>query len=101
MLQQLDRVNIHLEQIQHDFADRLQPILNVVYSALVLASCVHQLTVVDNEISIASTADRRRFLKKNRSDRTKQAESQDRAYQETADGIWREHPDWSSKPWET
>jgi hypothetical protein len=94
VLKQLDEVEIHLRAIDRDFADRSAPILNVLYAALLLASRVHQLTIADHEIAISTTKRRRRFLKDSRKIKSERAIRQCRIFQEKADEIWREHPDW-------
>jgi hypothetical protein len=95
VLKQLDRVEIYLRLIERDFADRSGPILTIVHAALLLATRVHQLTIVDNEIDIASTVDRRRFLKDNRTVKTNKVERQRDTWRAKAGEIWGRHPDWS------
>jgi hypothetical protein len=95
VLKQLDRVETYLMLIERDFADRSGPILTTVHAALLLATRVHQLTIVDNEIDIASTVDRRRFLKDNRTVKTNKAERKYRDWQAMADELWDRHPGWS------
>lgn len=96
VLKQIDHVVIHLRSIERDFAGRSNPILIAVYEALKLATCIHQLTVVDNEIGIASTIDRRRQLKENRTRRAEQANQQHKHLQKLADEIWRQNPNWTA-----
>jgi hypothetical protein len=96
VLKQLDEVEIHLRPIDRDFADRSAPIWNVLYAALVLATRAHQLAIVDHEIDISTTIDRRRFLNESRINKSEQAIRQRRIFQEKADEIWREHPDWGN-----
>ena len=95
VLKQLDYVEIYLRQIDRDFADRSAPILNLLYAALLLATRVHHLTIADHEIGIATTIDRRRFLSDSRKIKSGRYKQQRRFFQESADKIWREHPDWS------
>ena len=98
VLQQLDLVEIYLKLIERDFADhqlRLQPSLNALYAALVLASHVHQLTVVDNEVGITTRIGHRRQLEENRTGKAKQAEAKTQYLAKTADDIWNRNPYWT------
>ena len=70
--------------------------LNALYQALLLASQVHCLTIVDNEIGIASTIVRRRYLAEQRTAKTEKAGQQHKIWQEMADEIWRTHPNWGN-----
>ena len=98
VLQQLDLVEIHLKQIERDFADhqlRLQPSLNALYAALILANDVHHLTVVDNEVGITTRIGHRRELEENRTGKAKQAEAKHSIWQKAADEIWNRKPNWT------
>ena len=66
VLGRLNNIEIYLKQIECDLADQSSLILIAIYEALLLVTDVHQLTVVDSEIAIASTQVRRKFLKKSR-----------------------------------
>jgi hypothetical protein len=94
VLKHLDKVEIYLRAIDRDFADRSEPMLIALMEALSLATRVHQLAIVDNEIDISTTMARRRFLKERRINKSKQAISQCHIFQKKADEIWRKHPDW-------
>jgi hypothetical protein len=95
VLKQLDRVEIYLRLIERDFGDRSGPILTTVHAALLLATRVHQLTIVDNEIDIVTTEAFRRRLKDNRTVKTNKAERKHRDWQAMADELWDRHPGWS------
>jgi hypothetical protein len=89
ILAQLDIVEAHFRQIEQNGAA-----LNAVLAGLTLASLSHYLTVVDNEVAIASTGDRRKFLRESRVTRTEKADRERRKEQKMADEIWRRRPEW-------
>ncbi|MGC2337901.1 MAG: hypothetical protein WA625_19305 [Pseudolabrys sp.] len=96
VLGRLNNIEVYLKQIECDLADQSSLILIAIYEALLLVTDVHQLTVVDSEIAIASTQVRRKFLKKSRETRTDRAEKKRRLIQATAEKIWGDHPDWGN-----
>jgi hypothetical protein len=89
ILVQLDIAEAHIRPIEQDSAS-----LNAVGACLTLASCVHHLTVVDNEVAIASTGGRRKFLRESQVTRTQKAERERGEDQKMADELWRKHPGW-------
>jgi hypothetical protein len=98
---QLRRVVFYLERIESDHekgrAPELQSVYVLVDAAMLVADCVHQLTIVDNETVIADAAARLPVLKKNReaaSDRSKQIRE---SLQARADEIFEQHPNRSKK----
>jgi hypothetical protein len=95
VLKQLDRVETYLMLIERNFADRSGPILTTVHAALLLATRVHQLTIVDNEIDIVTTEASRRRLKDNRTVKTNKAKRKYREWQAMADELLDRHPGWS------
>jgi hypothetical protein len=96
VLGRLHNIEIYLKQIERDLADQSSLILIAFYEALLLATDVHQLTVVDSEIDIASTHKRRDDLKKQREIRTDKAEKKHGHIQAMADKIWGDHPGWGN-----
>jgi hypothetical protein len=68
--------------------------LNALLACLTFSSLVHHLTVVDNEVAIASTRGRRKFLRESQLTRTQKAERERREDQKMADELWRKHPGW-------
>jgi hypothetical protein len=89
-LQRLDGISAELVAVY-------ETSLLAIHETLILATLVHQLTIVDNETDISKGLGERATLKDNNSKRTRHGNTRARIYQELADAKWAKHPGASSE----
>jgi hypothetical protein len=90
ILRQVARIETYLKRIED-----IPGALLAIHETLILATLVHQLTIVDNETDIASGMIVRTSFADHRAQRTKDARHRNEPYQAMAVAIWRKHPKWS------
>jgi hypothetical protein len=97
---QINKVEAYLKRIEHDGADQpavLAAVYPLVEAALLFATRIHHLTVIDNEPAIATLQAKVQAFKRSQAARSERSGQNRRDWQAQANEIWQRHPDWSSR----
>ena len=86
VLRQLDRIEKSLQQLANE------PVSALAYQTLLLASLVHQATIVDNESGISFDEKREQSRNARLAERKAETEAAHRRIQQQAEEIWTRHP---------
>ena len=93
---QIDKVDGYLALVERELeSTSLANVHLLLEAALLLANGVHQLTIVENEVAIASMLAKVQPLNESNAARSEQLKQRLQNLQARANKVWERHPDWS------